>query len=237
MAGVRLINLASDRVAVMFSGEDYVMKKLFAIFATSLTFVVWRARIIGLIVLLSAGFQLLQARHAQARTVDFESTVSGTTTSALLAFDKSEGTAGQFLGSGVMQPGGRITDQGVSQITPDGNSCTLPGGVPNAGTEFKLVGDAAVFRFDPSGDLLYTQATSETQCADLSSGTPPFPVVGSGSGVFIGGTGKYAGATGSFTVSFTATVLVLPGGVTGTGPGFGSFAAAQVSFTGTLTTP
>jgi hypothetical protein len=55
--------------------------------------------------------------------------------------------------------------------------------------------------------------------------------VGSSSGIITGGTGKYAGASGSHTVSSSGVVLSLPSA------GFGAFGAFSGTTTGTLTTP
>jgi hypothetical protein len=190
------------------------------------------ARIIGVIALLSA-FQLLQAQHAQANTVNITATVSGAAISEGLSFSfDNQPNAAQFLGSGEMQPGGQITNEVIAQFNPDGHTCTVPGEAPNAGTETALAGDAGVVRFKSSGDLLYTHATSGTGCVDFSSGTPPFPIFGSESGVFTGGTGKYAGATGSFTLTENGALLAVPAL---SGAGFGFFEADQRSVTGTLT--
>jgi hypothetical protein len=187
-----------------------------------------------------AAFLLLAARQdAQAKTVSFKSTASGTSTLVLFSFDTPNFTnlATQATGSGKFKPGGEFTIWDIGESAPDGKNCTVPGGMANAGTESTLVGDIGVTRIEESGDLLYAHATSSTTCIDFSSGTAPFPFVGSSSAVITGGTGKYAGATGTTTGSVTGVILSLPGGVSGTGPGGGVFQAFQASSSGTLTTP
>jgi hypothetical protein len=64
-----------------------------------------------------------------------------------------------------------FTDQAVIEFAPDGHTCTLPGGVAGAGTEFALVGNKAVVRFTATRDLLFFKGTSATVCQDFS--TPP----------------------------------------------------------------
>jgi hypothetical protein len=94
-----------------------------------------------------------------------------------------------------------VNSPAVDELAPDGHHCTVPGGVANAGTEFTLVGDVGVTRFTATGDLLFFKSTSGTSCTDLSTfQTPPFPFIDTETGVVTGGTGKYSGATGTFTV-------------------------------------
>jgi hypothetical protein len=120
--------------------------------------------------------------------------------------------AGYLNGEGISNAG-KFTNQAVDEFAPDGNKCTVPGGVANAGTEFTLVADVSVFRFTATGDLLFLKSTSGTSCIDSSTfPTPPFPFILTETGIFTGGTGKYSGATGTFTfkvhgafLSFDAT--------------------------------
>jgi hypothetical protein len=188
-----------------------------------------RKSALGIIIL--AGLLLLAARKdARANTVNFKGTFSGSTTTTFFSFD-GVNLAGQGSAAGEQTPGGRFILQSIGEDAPDGKSCTVPGGIPNAGTEFTLVGEATVLRFEPTGDLLYNHDTSRTTCIDFSSGSPPFPFVGSSSGVITGGTGKYAGASGSHTVSSSGVVLSLPSA------GFGAFGAFSGTVTGTMTIP
>jgi hypothetical protein len=186
---------------------------------------------IRLSLIIAAGLLLLAAQHdARANTVEFKGRFSGSTTTAFFSFD-GVNLAGQGIAAGEQNPGGRFTLQSIGEDAPDGKTCTVPGGTPNAGTEFTLVGEATVLRFEPTGDLLYNHDTSRTNCIDFSSGTPPFPFVGSSSGVITGGTGKYARASGSHTVSSSGVVLSLPSA------GFGAFGAFNGTVQGTLSTP
>jgi hypothetical protein len=105
---------------------------------------------------------------------------------------------------------GKFTIQAVTEFAPDGKTCTVPGGGAGTGTEFTLVGDAAVVRFTATGDLLFLKETSGTECADFSTfPTPPFPIIATTTGIVTGGTGKYSGATGTVTFDVKAAFLSL----------------------------
>ena len=166
-------------------------------------------------VVFTALFLLLGAgANAHANTINFKMTSSGSAVPVVFSYDGLDIAYGT-VNAGQMKPGGAT----------------------NAGVEDTLVGENDVFRFQPGGDRLYSHATASTACTDLSSGTPPFPFVANTSLVIDGGTGKYAGASGTITQSITGVILSLPGGVSGAGPGFGAFLSGQASGNGTLTTP
>ena len=106
-------------------------------------------------------------------------------------------------------------------------TCTVPGGVANAATEFTLVQDVGIDRFTETGDLLFFKSTSGTACQDFSTfPTPPFPFTFTETGVVTGGTGKYSGATGTFTVNVKGAFLSLD--ATGV-RGFGWFTDTAVT--------
>jgi hypothetical protein len=103
----------------------------------------------------------------------------------------------------------------------------VPGGVAGAGTEFTLVEDVGVSRFTATGDLLFFKSTSGTECGDFSTfPAPPFPFILTETGVVTGGTGKYSGATGTFTVNVKGAFLSLD--ATGV-RGFGWFTDTAVT--------
>jgi hypothetical protein len=191
----------------------------------------------ALALIFGATFFLLATRqNVEAKTVNVKLSQSGSSVNVVLSFDGLD-VANQFIMGGRMEPGGAYTADDIIQTKPNGNSCTVPGGVADAGSEGILVGSNSVWRFQPSGDLLYSHATAVTACQDLSSGSPPFPFVATNVLAFTGGTGKYAGATGTLTLKIAGVILSLLGGVSGTGPGFGGFVSAHATGTGTLTTP
>jgi hypothetical protein len=141
-------------------------------------------------------------------------------------------------GTGAL--GGDSTEQAVEEYDPVSGSgcsifgspapiagCTLTGG-SETGCEFKSVGSALVLRANATGDLLF-ETESTTVCEDLSSG-PPFNVTTAAEGTITGGTGKFSGATGTFTSVAHGQVLLSDP----TGHGFGWF---EGSSTGTITTP
>lgn len=124
---------------------------------------------------------------------------------------------------------GQFTSQGVNEYTPDLNmkTCTVPGGVAGAATEFTLVQDVGFDRFNARGDLLFFKSTSGTACQDLSTfPTPPFPFTFTETGVITGGTGKFSGATGTYTAKGQGATLSLD--ATGV-RGFGWFKSSSVS--------
>jgi hypothetical protein len=179
---------------------------------------------------------LAVGQNAVAKTVSFKETDSGSAVQVVFSYDGLD-EAFRGIGGGRLQPGGDFTFDEIVQSAADGKNCTVPGGTANAGIEDTLVGQNGVLRFQPSGDLLYLHATALTSCSDFSSLVPPFPFVANASFVITGGTGKYAGATGTLTKSVKGTILSVPGGLSGEGPGFGATFAAEARGTGTLTIP
>jgi hypothetical protein len=109
-------------------------------------------------------------------------------------------------------PGGRSTSHNVVEVDPvAGSGCNIGGSVvpgiasctlagsSEQGCAFQSVGGAEVDRDNSSGELTFS-TQSQTFCWDLSSG-PPFNFTGSFENTITGGTGKNAGATGSFRLS------------------------------------
>ena len=117
---------------------------------------------------------------------------------------------------------GRGTSQGVGEAVLAG-SATCPNG--NPGLKLTLIpGTGHAFaRDDRSGDLLFSEITSETVCYDPSTRMH----FKSGTTKFTGGTGRFEGATGETT--FEATQWVLYFDARGQG-----FAAQVVTSSGTL---
>ena len=137
---------------------------------------------------------------------------SGSFVAANFDFDHPDlsSPASYINGAGRDDPGGKFTAQNVDEFAPDGKACTVPGGVAGKGTEFTLVGDVGVDRFTATGDLLFFKSTSGTLCQDFSTlPTPPFPFVLTETGAVTGGTGKYLGATGTFTFDVKGASLSL----------------------------
>jgi len=117
--------------------------------------------------------------------------------------------------------------QGVNESVPTGATTACPGGVfiidaPNG------QGFGTYTETFPNGDQLYAQVLTRTVCSDGVGGFS-----GSSTGSYIGGTGKFAGASGNGENSFVGFFQVFD---TNANPfqGFGSFSG---EFTGTLILP
>jgi hypothetical protein len=162
---------------------------------------------LGLVVF---GFYIAVAVPAEAGTTTSKSTFSGSFVSDNFDFDNPALSSPASYGNtaGTNSISGGFTAQGNTELAPDGSTCTVPGGVAEAGTEFALVGDVAVIRNNKSGDLLFAKGTSATECADFSTfPTPPFPFVFTETGVVTGGTGAFSGATGTFSDKGKGAIL------------------------------
>ena len=99
---------------------------------------------------------------------------------------------------------------GTARVTSEfafSGSGTCPNG--NAGLNFTLLPGTGhgIYRFDSTGDLLFTEGSSGTLCFDPLTTIQFF----SGAENITGGTGRFAGATGSNTFNGTATTLFADG--------------------------
>ena len=150
------------------------------------------------------------AEAGEAKVI--KSKASGSFVSANFDFDHPDLSTPANSTNGVGRSNaGQITSQGANEYTPDLNmkTCTVPGGTPNAGTEYKLVQDVDVSRFE-NGDLLFLKSTSGTACQDFSTfPSPPFPFTFTETGIVTGGTGKFSGATGTYTGTGNGATLFL----------------------------
>lgn len=93
---------------------------------------------------------------------------------------------------------GRSTAQGVGEAFVAG-SVTCPNG--NPGVELTLLPGTghSVARYERTGDLIFSELTSETVCYDPSTGMQ----FKSGTARITGGTGRFTGATGQSTFEGT----------------------------------
>ena len=192
----------------------------------------------------------LASQRVEAADNEFTSTFSGTfvTTAFDLDGDSCAGTppvctdlsfldtiAGKTSG-GI--GGGQFTGQSVVELQPVPGtgcafalntiqSCTL-GAVTNA-CEFRSVGvGSKADRYSSTGDILtgIVPPGGETLCFDSSTGNH----AGSASGTITGGSGKFAGVTGTFTESFSGKTL-------SSDPQGHSFGWFQAELTGTVIKP
>jgi len=143
--------------------------------------------------------------------------------------------AGEFTGQGVnaAEP---VPGTGCLFAPTTIQSCTI-GSVTNA-CEFRFVpGGTLAFRFSSTGDIETLKRISGTQCVDVSGGTGtlppklPFNVITSASLAITGGSGKFAGATGTLTETQTAGQIL---SIDLQDHSFGWF---QISYTGTINKP
>jgi hypothetical protein len=209
-------------------------------------------RTIRIALLISAVAILLSlaSQRVEAAGNEFTSTFSGTfvTTAFDLDGDSCAGTppvctdlsfldtiAGKTSG-GI--GGGQFTGQSVVELQPVPGtgcafalntiqSCTL-GAVTNA-CEFRSVGvGSKADRYSSTGDILtgIVPPGGETLCFDSSTGNH----AGSATGSITGGSGKFAGVTGTFTESFNGKTL-------GSDPQGHSFGLFQAELTGTVIEP
>ena len=100
---------------------------------------------------------------------------------------------------------------------------------PNGRTGFsvRLVAGSSVFRFRRTGDLLFVRPTSQMTCFDPSTGVSFFQAA---LGEIMGGTGRFAHATGTLEGEGTARVLL-------TDPAGNVFAEQHGTIQGTIILP
>jgi hypothetical protein len=130
---------------------------------------------------------------ANARTLHFHCTFAHSFTNGVETNIDTDGD-GQ---SAVLQQGigncsfARFLVQDETELTAPVPNTTCPAGT----LEHHLVQGHSVFTEETGADQLFWQATSVTVCLDPSSSD--LLLSDSGHGVFTGGTGKFAGATGT----------------------------------------
>ena len=161
------------------------------------------------------------SREVSAREIAFRSTCSGG------AMSGAGNSNGDLIPAGMgflscKSNLGRASSQGVGEavlagtmICPNGNPGLKMTLVPGTGHAFA--------RDDRTGDLLFSEITSETVCYDPSTRMH----FKSGTTKFTGGTGRYEGATGETAFEGKQWVLYVDGAGNG-------FAAQVVTSTGTL---
>jgi hypothetical protein len=110
-------------------------------------------------------------------------------------------TADLFIVSGSSSQLGSLTNQTVAEWTLGPPTTACPAGTVAQGT-LVPAGSAFVTRA-VNGDLLFGKFTSGTECINSVTGITSISAAGN----FKGGTGRFEDATGSFTVTATATTL------------------------------
>jgi hypothetical protein len=214
-----------------------------------------RTNKLGPIVVLSAAvFLLLWGRRVEAagQSLEFKGSLSGTTATIPLDLDADScsttdgvticadsSALAAFAGkqAGGIEAG-EYTGQAVGEADPvPGTGCLIAPttiqscriGSVTDGCEFQGVAGDAVLRFSRTGDLEILQLTSSTLCGDLSKGLPA-NFTFKQSYAITGGTGRFAGATGTFTETGRGQAL-------DEDPQGHEFDWAQASYSGTITAP
>jgi hypothetical protein len=213
---------------------------------------------VGIFALVVLAFLAGQRADAESKTTSFKGTFSGTGADIPIDLDSDSCTtsggvtvcadfSGLFTFGGKTSGGvgsGHFTGQGLleSDAVPGTgckfasfslpiHSCTI--GSVTSGCEFQLAGASSVFRDSATGDLEIFQLAASppsTVCVDLTSGVPPFNIIGTEHLNIMGGTGKFAGVTGTFTATDVGQTLSSDAA----GHGFGWFSE---TFAGTETRP
>ena len=123
---------------------------------------------------------------------------------------------------------GKSSSQGVAEEVPTGATTACPGGVfvidAEHGVGFGTITNTSM----KDGDQTYSEIRTRTVCADTTGG-----FTSTDTGVIRGGTGKFAGASGTFEQSYTGFFQVYDPNAD-PAQGFGSFTG---QFTGTLILP
>jgi len=151
--------------------------------------------------------------------------IAGTTFTTAMDLDgdgSDQTSVATYQGRANMSP---YRGQGVSEAKPtpgtgcslnpsSQSSCTL-GSVTNA-CQYDYVAGFSANRDDATGDIETFKRASGSLCIDFTSG-PPFKVAGTVTDNITGGTGPFAGATGSITTQVWGEIL----GMDPEGRGFG----------------
>ena len=170
----------------------------------------------------------LGSSRAEARDIKVRSTFAGTTLGARIDLNNDGGLADWFTAE-VKSNLGQAIRQGVTEgalIDPPSGKC------PAGQLEIALVAARSVDTFTQTAkvkDQLFAEVTSSTLCFDPATGA--FST--NDTAAWVGGTGRFAGAMGTFENSYTGFILLAD-------PDPESnqfFNSITGEFTGTLTLP
>jgi hypothetical protein len=167
---------------------------------------------------------------ADAKERSTKGTFSGTflgTRIDLFPTGKPDGNSADWSTAVVESNLGKASAQAVAEAVPTGPTTACPGGVFVIDAEHG-VGFATTTVTFAKGAQTYNQIRTRTVCVDTAG-----RFTGSDTGVTLGGTGKYTGATGTFEQSFTGFFQAFDPNAD-PAQGFGSFTG---QFTGTLILP
>jgi len=163
---------------------------------------------------------------AFAKTVKVKGSGQGTGLTSAFSFD-GVAPASSIIPTGKDNIGGTSNNQDVGEYSVTASSCTAPDGT--AGTAFVLVEARLVHNYNK--DQLYssgTAAAGNSGCGSNTTGS--FGLTETQS--VIGGTGKFANASGSISFQVTGTTLAAPGSPPGA---LGLFSGFQFTESGSVT--
>jgi hypothetical protein len=196
----------------------------------------------ALALMFAVGFLLCKTTDAKDSNEQISGSFSGSSVTTGFDFDNDSSTdqSGDLIAAGKQNGGGAFTLRLVNELdlvpgTGCGafpaEGCNIDG--VNDGCLFTVVGGAGAFRFDASGDISTLQITGGTACINPNSASgvlPPFDSTYTQNWSFKGGSGKFAGTTGSGVVTGKGQITSLDQ------PGH-SFSWDDGTYTGTISTP
>lgn len=148
------------------------------------------------IVLLLMG-TLMSARTAQAEPTHSRWSGAVLPTEIDVDGDGMRSTASTGGGTGTL---GRYTISSLTELAPwGGNFCAPPNVI-----ELTVTSGSTILRY-ANGDLQYSRRTGGRVCFDVSP--DPLPITGTLDNEITGGTGRFEGATGWFTTTFTSDAV------------------------------
>ncbi len=141
--------------------------------------------------------------RAEAESTPMNYTASGAFGSSAFTFpDGKRATSINLVGTSTSGPV-TVREWAAGNFT---GKCTPQSGTPNAGSLVTFADSLAVITFESTGAQLVQNLVSGTECIDFTSG-PPFPFAGVLTVENTGGTGKFAGATGTENLNFGGEFL------------------------------
>jgi len=175
---------------------------------------------------LAVGFAigLVMAAVAISRADDKEFLIEGTLSGSSITAEidtNGDGLRASLTTGILVSTRGRFTFQSLTELRPP---ISPTGACPSGDLELPILLNRAVNNDQKTGDQLFPRVTSGAVCVNPTTGI----LSASEAGIFTGGTGQFAGATGSFTVNITGSTLVSSSGR--------SFANVTGTLTGTLIT-
>ena len=147
-----------------------------------------------LIIALCAG--LIVSADAWTAETNFKQQASGASHPTMIDTN-GDGVFANAVSFQVKGKFGKATLLGFAEFTD-----FMPYGVPGCDLRAELVQESFVETFT-DGSMLFFVATSGFNCLDLAT----FAAGGEFVGTITGGTGRFAGATGSWTIEFEAFVV------------------------------